>query len=106
MVPTAMCEFLPFSEFMWKDNFQNNVDVNSIADDSPVGCILEVDIEYPEKLHELHKDFPLCPEHFVPPLPGCKILKLIANLLSKTHYVVYYRNLKQYLSLVSHPATH
>ena len=96
---TAMCEFLPFSDFMWEDNFQNNFDVNSIADDSPVGCILEVDIEYPEKLHELHKDFPLCPEHFVPPLPGCKIPKLITNLLSKTHYVVHYRNLKQYLSL-------
>ena len=29
---------------------------------SPIGCFLEVDLEYPEELHELHNDFPLAPE--------------------------------------------
>ena len=29
---------------------------------SPMGYFLEVDLEYPEALHELHNDFPLAPE--------------------------------------------
>ena len=34
----------------------------SISDKSPIGYFLEVDLEYPEELHELHNDFPLAPE--------------------------------------------
>ena len=34
----------------------------SINDKSPIGYFLEVDLEYPEELHELHNDFPLPPE--------------------------------------------
>ena len=34
----------------------------SINDKSPIGYFLEVDLEYPEELHELHNDFPLTPE--------------------------------------------
>ena len=33
-----------------------------INDKSPIGYFLEVDLEYPEELHELHNDFPLAPE--------------------------------------------
>ena len=25
------------------------------------GCVLEVDLEYPKELHELHNDYPLAP---------------------------------------------
>ena len=28
-------------------------------------CILEVDIEYPKELHDLHNDYPLAPEQIV-----------------------------------------
>ena len=36
----------------------------SISDKTPIGYFLEVDLEYPEELHELLNDFPLAPEKF------------------------------------------
>ena len=37
-------------------------DVNSISENSYDGYILEIDLQYPDKLHELHNDYPLTPE--------------------------------------------
>ena len=34
----------------------------SISKKSPIGFFLEVDLEYPDELHELHNDYPLAPE--------------------------------------------
>ena len=34
----------------------DNFHVNSIRKKSPIGYILEVDLEYPDKLHELQND--------------------------------------------------
>ena len=34
----------------------------SFNEKSPIGYLLEVDLEYPDKLHELHNDYPLAPE--------------------------------------------
>ena len=34
----------------------------TILSDNKKGYILEVDLEYPEKLHELHNDYPLAVE--------------------------------------------
>ena len=45
----------------------DNVDVNSISEKSPRGYILEVDLEYPDELHELHNDYPLAPEKLAIP---------------------------------------
>ena len=38
----------------WLKNV-NNFGVNSISEKSPIGFILQVDLEYPDELHELHK---------------------------------------------------
>ena len=58
-------------------------------------CILEVDLEYPRSLHDLHSDYPLAPEQ----IKVKKIKKLIPNLGDKEKYILHYENLKQYLSL-------
>ena len=46
-------------------------------------------------MHDLHSDYPLAPEQ----IEVNKINKLIPNLRNKKKYVIYYENLKQYLSL-------
>ena len=87
----------------------------SINKKSYVGYFLEVDCEYPNELHELHKDYPLAPEKLAVSndmlLTYCKnisdkydikvgdVKKLIPNLGNKTKYVLHYRNLQLYLSL-------
>ena len=58
---------LPISDFMW-------VEVSSIedwadfilkqGDEQEIGYILEVDLEYPEELHDLHESYPCAPEKF------------------------------------------
>lgn len=59
--------------------------------------MLEVDIEYPQKLHNLHKDYPLAPEHRKP--PASKESKELATLYNKEKYVLHYENLKFYVQL-------
>ena len=44
------------------DDEIHNLDITNIPDDNPTGYILEVDLEYPHNLHELHNDYPLAPE--------------------------------------------
>ena len=78
--------------------------------------ILEVDLEYPKELRELHNDYPLAAEKMKVTKemlsPYCKNIqeqqfgvsigqaaKLIPTLSSKKNYVLHYRNLQLYLSL-------
>ncbi|XP_033228826.1 uncharacterized protein LOC117180437 [Belonocnema kinseyi] len=86
----AISEFLPYQDFEWFENFENVPSFFNAPDDSPEGYILEVDLEYPEELHDLYKDLPLCTEHFVPPGSKYQILKLVTNLLPKKNCVLHY----------------
>ncbi|XP_068993889.1 uncharacterized protein [Neodiprion pinetum] len=94
----AMSFALPCNSFEWVSGFRE-CDVLAIPNETEFGCILEVDLEYPEELHETHKDLPLRPEHYVPPISNNKQPKLIITLLSKKSYVFHYRVLKQCLEL-------
>ena len=63
-------------------------------EESDKGYFLEVDVQYPEKLHDLHNDLPFLPER----LRIEKVEKLAANLHDRTEYVIHIRNLKQSLN--------
>ena len=55
-----MSEYLPHEEAEWLENV-DKLDVMSINEKSEIGYFLEVDLEYPNELHELHNDYPLAP---------------------------------------------
>ena len=92
----AMSKKLPTHGFKWLTSGEMeklfNNQVVQIWEKNP--CILEVDLEYPENLHDLHNDYPFCPERV-----ECKnrVEKLIPNLRNKTKYVIHYKNLIQCL---------
>ncbi|XP_018399567.1 PREDICTED: uncharacterized protein LOC108777234 [Cyphomyrmex costatus] len=88
----AMCQPLPYADFRWVKNVQN-FNFSTIALDSPTGYILEVDLEYPQHLHDAHTDLPFCPTREKP--PGKRDDKLLATLCDKQRYVIHYRNLQQ-----------
>ena len=94
----AMSEFLLYRNFEWIEDFSMIAFLN-IPDDSSVGFMLVVDLEYPEQLHDSHKDLPLYPEHFIALNSKCEISKLMTTLLPKKNYIVHYRNSKLYSSL-------
>ena len=62
--------------------------------ESDEGYFLEVDVQYPEKLYDLHNDLPFL-------LEGKrlkKVEKLVTNFLDKNKYVIHIRNLNQALN--------
>ena len=99
--------YLPYGGFKWLKNV-DGFDLNLISEKSPIGYILEIDLEYPEKLHLLHNDYPLASEKLAIPYEMlsdfCKkivdeygikvgdVKKLFPNLGKKTNYVLHYRN--------------
>ena len=88
----AMSQPLSTHGFEWMceeelKNWRNNASSSGC-------CILEVDLEYPKELHDLHNDYPLAPER----LKVAGVEKLIPNLYNKKNYVVHHKALKQYES--------
>ena len=58
------------------------------------GYILEVDVEYPTNLFDLHSDLPFLPER--KKMEKCK--KLVCTMHNKENYLVHIRALKQALN--------
>ena len=112
----AMNQPLPYCDF----NFLTKKEIsefclNSISENSLIGYILEVDLEYCKKLHNSHSDYSLALEKLeissnmlskycsdIANKYGLKVgrvNKLVPNLRDKIKYLVHYKNLQYYLSL-------
>ena len=107
----AMSLPLPKSGFKWKRVMPTEKQIMKMKSHSKKGWILEVDLEYPEELHDYHNGYLLAPEKTVitqmsdyqmrlradlnidPPNSE----KLVLTLEDKEKHVVYYRNLQFYL---------
>ena len=87
----AMSEKMPTSGFEWSEERH----LEKLTEDENLGYVLEVDLEYPEELHEAHNGYPLAPEV----MKIRKVNKLTPNFFAKEKYVLHHRNLKLYLSL-------
>ena len=123
----AMSQYLPIGNYRWKSNVKKFTPkfIKKLKDDALKGYLLEVDLGYPEELHDKHNDYPFCAEHVTcKPSPymekiaieslqrkkdvnkrcdeiklpkPANIKKLTPNLNDKCNYVIHYRNLKQAL---------
>ena len=111
-----MSRFLPYGGFEWLSEEEiGDFDFNLVSENSDVGYILEVDLEYPSKLPDFHHDYPLAPEKLrvssdmlskycseIASRYGIKVgedNKLIPNLGNKECHVVHYKNFQLYVSM-------
>jgi hypothetical protein len=109
----AMSEKLPYGGFRWVENFNEDFVVSYRANGDK-GIFVEVDLEYPEELHDSHNNYPLAPEsrnilkcELSPyqlnqiethkELHNENIKKLVPNLYDKKNYVCHIKNLQYYL---------
>lgn len=111
----ALTKHLPIAEFEWvcdrfgiKGNFNafhlysKLEEIMNLPDDGENGFIFEVDLEYPQELHDAHNDYPFCAERQKLPEDAMKILgldknnheKLLLTLYDKKNYIIHYRMLK------------
>ena len=112
----AMSQYLSTGGFRWMTQKQiDKINLAKYKEDSEKGLILEVDLGYPEYLHDLHNDYPLAPEKVKVTedmlSDYCKkiaekygistglVYKLIPTLGKKEKYVLHYRNLQLYIDL-------
>ena len=82
---------LPVNNFeRIKDTSGFNKDfIKKYKEESDKGYFLEFDVQYLEKLHELHNDLLFLPE---------RVEKLVTNLHDKAEFLIHIKNLKQTLN--------
>ena len=112
----AMCKKLPYDDSKWHYGRMDEKRVLKYNDDDDTGDILEVDLDYPKELHDLHKDYPLAPEimsinenmlsqvqkdihkyYYGKDASDEKTNKLVLNVMDKHKYVLHISELKFYL---------
>ena len=84
----AMSQPLPYKNFKWMND-------KVLKEWTKHSCVLEVDLEYPDDLHDLHNEYPLAPDK----LTVNRTEKLIPNLYDKKRYVLHHTNLKKYIEM-------
>lgn len=115
----AMSQPLPTGLMRWlEDDEMQRFELQKVSKDGEKGYMLEVDLKYPQELHESHNSYPLAPSHkqtqedelspfsrgmfsdlFGQQRTRPKTTKLIPTLENKANYIVHYRNLQLYLEL-------
>ena len=102
----VMSKFLPRSSFKWID--PKEFDLSKYISNSSEGCVLEVDLEYPEEFRVLNDDYPLAPDEIeikieilseyqlkitdLNNIPIGNVKKLVPNFVDKEKYVIHYKN--------------
>ena len=108
-----MSKSRPTSGFKWID--PKGFDLNKYTSNRPRGYVLEVDLEYPKELWELHNGYPVAPDKIEIKreilyeyqlkiinfynIPTGNIKRLVPNSFDKEKYVFHYENLQLYLRL-------
>ena len=92
----AMSQKLPVNGFTWVETLPKFYErfIKDCNENSDIGYLLQVDIDYPKKLFNLHKDLPFLPER----KKVNKCQKLICSIEDKEKDVVHIRALKQALN--------
>ena len=91
------------------------VSLKKYTSNNSTGCVLEVDLEYPKELRELHNDYPLAPDKIeieremfsnhqlkiadLYSIPVSNVKQLVPNLFDEEKFVIRYENLKLYLRI-------
>lgn len=118
-----MSNYLPTGGYQWlecddvnSELFTNPSAILNLSDESADGYIFEVDLAYPQHLHDVHNDYPFCAEKRKLPAEAVEIVrnillsdsetrgrtaasiskteKLLLTLYDKKKYVLDYRMLK------------
>ena len=92
----AMFQNLPVNDFEWVEKLSEFDErfIKNYDENNDKGYILEVDVEYPKKLFNLHKGLPFLVER--KKIDKCK--KLVFSIHDKENYVLHIRALKQALN--------
>ena len=96
----AMSKKLHVNGFKWVDTSETSNTINeefikNYSENDNKGYILEVDVKYPKRLHELRSDLPFLSERME--VNKCK--KLVCNLFNKKKYVAHIKALNHGLKL-------
>eukprot|EP00438_Fugacium_kawagutii_P002275 Skav227368 [mRNA] locus=scaffold2373:95507:96952:+ [translate_table: standard] len=114
----AMSQKLPIGTMKWAKKKLTEQDIKDWDENNEFAYILEVDLEYPNHLHDEHSDYPLAPEniniqenmlsehqkelhrHYYDGKEATneKQPKLILSLKDKDKYIVHIKTLKFYLN--------
>ena len=92
----AMSQKVPVNGFKWVEDTSRICEefIKNYNKNNNKGYILEVDVKYPKKLHDLHSDLPFLQKRMK--INKCK--KLVCNFQNKKKYVVHKKSLKQALN--------
>ena len=111
----AMSQPLPDKDFQWvpPERHPTVQEIRNLPNYSPYGYVFECDLRYPEKLHELHNEYPLAPERVNIEtdmlsekqlqirlnynISHAHTTKLVPHLGDRIHYVLHSAALKFYL---------